>query len=203
MPLSARCWPSYCHETGSARTPASSIASLDTTGIRPLCAHPRRSRCLMLRPKPDVRSGSGLRLLEAFSNYLRSADYPQDELRLSGHFVGMREDGERDVAKPASGCSRPMTARTCATIASTKAGSLMWCGRRMQAMGVGRPERRLDRLEQGGVRLRIVEGLARRVEHRHAAFRQQEPHGAWRAVQLLGEPGADLARSPPAWCASR
>ena len=32
---------------------------------RPDCAHSRRSRCLMLRLKRDVRSGSGLRLLEA------------------------------------------------------------------------------------------------------------------------------------------
>lgn len=30
----------------------------------PLCAHPRRFRCLMLRPKPDVPLGSGLRPLE-------------------------------------------------------------------------------------------------------------------------------------------
>jgi hypothetical protein len=34
----------------------------------PLRAHPRRFRCMALRPKPDVRSGSGLRLLETFSN---------------------------------------------------------------------------------------------------------------------------------------
>jgi hypothetical protein len=34
-----------------------------------------------------------------------------------------------------------------------------------ETMGVGRPERRLDRPEQGGVCLRIVEGIARRVEH--------------------------------------
>jgi hypothetical protein len=31
----------------------------------PLCAHPRRSRCLILPSKPDVRSGRGRRLLEA------------------------------------------------------------------------------------------------------------------------------------------
>ena len=33
--------------------------------LRPDCARPRRSRCLMLRSKPDIRSVSGLRLLEA------------------------------------------------------------------------------------------------------------------------------------------
>ena len=31
--------------------------------VQPNCAYPRRSRCLMLRPKPDIRSGSGLPLL--------------------------------------------------------------------------------------------------------------------------------------------
>jgi hypothetical protein len=35
-----------------------------STTKRRLRAHPRRSRCLMLRPKPDIRSGRGLRLLE-------------------------------------------------------------------------------------------------------------------------------------------
>jgi hypothetical protein len=33
--------------------------------LRPDRAHPRRSHCLMLRSKTDVRSGSGLRLLES------------------------------------------------------------------------------------------------------------------------------------------
>jgi hypothetical protein len=37
---------------------------------RKSCAHSRRSRCLMLRPKPDVRSVSQVRLLGALSNYL-------------------------------------------------------------------------------------------------------------------------------------
>jgi hypothetical protein len=36
----------------------------DRQWLGPLSAHPRRSRCLMLRLKPDVASGSGLRLLE-------------------------------------------------------------------------------------------------------------------------------------------
>jgi hypothetical protein len=35
-----------------------------TSNYRPDCAHPRRSRWLMLRPEPDVRLGSGLRLFE-------------------------------------------------------------------------------------------------------------------------------------------
>src|SRR5205085_12435541 len=34
-----------------------------------LCAHPRRSRRLILHPKPDVRSGSGLRLLRILLNW--------------------------------------------------------------------------------------------------------------------------------------
>jgi len=48
-----------------ARRAHASLCALD--GARrelPLRAHPRRSRCLMLRLKPDVASGSGLRLLE-------------------------------------------------------------------------------------------------------------------------------------------
>ena len=44
------------------------------SAARLLRAHPPRSRCLMLRSKPDVRSASGLRLLEVLSNYLRAAD---------------------------------------------------------------------------------------------------------------------------------
>lgn len=40
-----------------------------------LCAHPRHSHCLMLRPKPDVQSGRGLRLPNSLSsNHLRAAD---------------------------------------------------------------------------------------------------------------------------------
>ena len=56
-----------------SRSPPKAAGLLSATKRR-LRAHPRRSRCLMLRSKPDVRSGRGLRLLEAFSNYLRAAD---------------------------------------------------------------------------------------------------------------------------------
>jgi hypothetical protein len=35
----------------------------------PLGAHPRRSRCLMLRPKQDFRSGSGLRMVETLLEF--------------------------------------------------------------------------------------------------------------------------------------
>src|SRR6185503_9024508 len=44
---------------------------------------------------------------------------------------------------------------------------------------------RLERLEESGVGGGIVERLARHIEQRHAALRDQEPHRAIHAVQLL------------------
>ena len=49
----------------------------------------------------------------------------------------------------------------------------------------------LDRLEERIVGFRIVEGFSRRVEQRHAAFGDQEPHRPLHPVQPLGDEGAD------------
>src|SRR5687767_9390860 len=46
------------------------LAALERAGVveagcRRHCAHPSRSRWLVLRPNPDVRPGTGLRLIDA------------------------------------------------------------------------------------------------------------------------------------------
>ena len=55
------------------------------------------------------------------------------------------------------------------------------------------PHRLLDRLEQRVVGFRIMEWLAGRVEHRDAAFRQQEAHRTVHQIQPRADPFAEGA----------
>jgi hypothetical protein len=60
----------------------------------------------------------------------------------------------------------------------------------------------LEGLEQRFVGLRVVERLAGRVEHRHAAFGEEEAHRALAAVELVGDEGPDRTFSSGVSCAS-
>ncbi len=50
------------------------------------------------------------------------------------------------------------------------------------------PDGLFQRVEQGGAGARVVERFARRVEHRHAAFGEEEPHRRFHLVQPLADP---------------
>jgi hypothetical protein len=65
-----------CRRSGcSADSPIGAIRALMDSSIwlGPLRAHPRHSRCLMLRSKSDVRSGRSSACSKPFSTYLRAA----------------------------------------------------------------------------------------------------------------------------------
>ncbi len=55
----------------------------------------------------------------------------------------------------------------------------------------GDRHRAFDRVEQGGVGVGVVERLARGVDQRHAALRQEEADGPFAAVECLGNEAAD------------
>jgi hypothetical protein len=63
MPSSARgeCPPLGAEQTQPPR-PLDASTRTPKAILQVCLAHPRRSRCLMLRPKPDIHSGSRLRL---------------------------------------------------------------------------------------------------------------------------------------------
>ena len=86
---------------------------------------------------------------------------------------------------------------------SANASSLMLCGSRIDAAVAVCVDAALERVEQGGVGVRVVERLARRVDQRDAALRAAgTAPGPSQRLSLLGDERADRARSRPASCAS-
>ena len=85
------------------------------------------------------------------------------------------------------------------TSASANAGSFTLLRQPHQPPPLGLPHRRLQRPEQRRVGLRVEERLPRRVQQRHPAVGDQEPHLALAGVQPLPDPAPD----PPALLGSR
>ena len=79
----------------------------------------------------------------------------------------------------------------CATRASANAGSLMLWGRRTRRRFAPARKPRRDGVEQRLVGGGIPERLARRVDPRDAALRDQEPHRPLHPVQLVHDELAD------------